>query len=817
MASLLNPRFKNLHFQDKALLSTWIKKLNNKIREEDESSDSDGAKTLLDNRSMIHLCSSKLAKRLQLQKENVNLSVSCLSGLSTTVKSATLLVSSKSCICSVKTNLKLLECTAVVAFFLNRFIDMMEDQKHFYEDRKGRFNFKKGKRKFETECDDFEQIVDRTPVKQRKTYRGKPHPHEGKNRVSSNVKDTENYSYSSEKHRNMRYSDNKTDASQNHGNMRYYNKKSYSSNKIRDNAFQHDKHKNTIAFDKEEKDENLSELMLYYEKILKTFKDSVSNEDAEIFVSNVLRESKGYEVKLSAQNLSRGIELLLSYNKDPAVFRQFMDAFALEKEEVCTNAAISHITQLLLNIALQNIQNWSSALESAEDNPDKENVSYFMSWISDFGEFIIKNFESCLQNPYACHVACSEIRALGGDTSSYTDFTSKNSVNQKKHFRNEYLGEESSKTDQYSVPVVLEDVPKLFTSLLKKIYKAFLNIEDIMVYVTNSSSAVVIETLLCILKKRLPKGCKRFISSFATKMFSDRSHNNIPKPFLHRNCSFVVEKMFAAADEELQLSLWNDYIADSLESLVTHSIGNYIIQRLFDVVESKEQFELMNQKIGSMFEIVRNSGHYGIFISIAGACNRLKVQQNQFMKFIMQCHQCADPVEKQIQLVPCLLDFKVCNQPEISICIQGSLLVQAILKFQKPIKVVNSILNMKPQDLAFLASHVHGCHVLNAFFGSNSVGEKSKGQLIQSLKPCIIDIASDYNGSLTLARIWMLLSQKQKEVMANILAQVEERVNANRNGSVLLKKFKIFLFKKNVEKWREIQKDFSCTNTKKKS
>ncbi|GFS65293.1 integrase catalytic domain-containing protein [Nephila pilipes] len=36
---------------------------------------------------MIHLCSSKLAERLQLQEENVNLNVGCLSGLSITVKS----------------------------------------------------------------------------------------------------------------------------------------------------------------------------------------------------------------------------------------------------------------------------------------------------------------------------------------------------------------------------------------------------------------------------------------------------------------------------------------------------------------------------------------------------------------------------------------------------------------------------------------------------------------------------------------------------------------------------------------------------------
>ncbi|GFT47627.1 hypothetical protein NPIL_441161 [Nephila pilipes] len=42
MASLLDPRFKNLHFQDEALLGTWIRKLkSNEIREQGESLDSE--------------------------------------------------------------------------------------------------------------------------------------------------------------------------------------------------------------------------------------------------------------------------------------------------------------------------------------------------------------------------------------------------------------------------------------------------------------------------------------------------------------------------------------------------------------------------------------------------------------------------------------------------------------------------------------------------------------------------------------------------------------------------------------------------------
>ncbi|GFU37555.1 hypothetical protein NPIL_248861 [Nephila pilipes] len=42
MAPSLDPRFKNLHFEDKALLDTWIRKLNKEIREQGESLNSDG-------------------------------------------------------------------------------------------------------------------------------------------------------------------------------------------------------------------------------------------------------------------------------------------------------------------------------------------------------------------------------------------------------------------------------------------------------------------------------------------------------------------------------------------------------------------------------------------------------------------------------------------------------------------------------------------------------------------------------------------------------------------------------------------------------
>lgn len=86
------------------------------------------------------------------------------------------------------------------------------------------------------------------------------------------------------------------------------------------------------------------------------------------------------------------------------------------------------------------MQDWSFILESEEESEEKKNMLFFTSWLSDFGEFVVENFESCLQDQYACHVVCSVIRALGGDMSKTSDFMSKETMSHKKDFRKQFIG-----------------------------------------------------------------------------------------------------------------------------------------------------------------------------------------------------------------------------------------------------------------------------------------------------------------------------------------------------------------------------------------
>lgn len=59
-----------------------------------------------------------------------------------------------------------------------------------------------------------------------------------------------------------------------------------------------------------------------------------------------------------------------------------------------------------------------------------------------------------------------------------------------------------------------------------------------------------------------------------------------------------------------------------------------------------------------------------------------------------------------------------------------------MLEFNKPIKMVNSILNMEPNELKNLFSDPKGSHIIDTFMQSMTVGEKSREKLIYRMMVC---------------------------------------------------------------------------------
>lgn len=111
----------------------------------------------------------------------------------------------------------------------------------------------------------------------------------------------------------------------------------------------------------------------------------------------------------------------------------------------------------------------------------------------------------------------------------------------------------------------------------------------------------------------------------------------------------------------------------------------------------------------------------------------------------MQGLHCNEPADKQINIVPLTLRMipfdrlqKVIeSEKSFNVNLHGSLIIQAMLEFNKPIKIINSLLNMELDDLRKLFCDTKGCHIMDSFMASQFVGEKSREKLIRKLQVSI--------------------------------------------------------------------------------
>lgn len=109
----------------------------------------------------------------------------------------------------------------------------------------------------------------------------------------------------------------------------------------------------------------------------------------------------------------------------------------------------------------------------------------------------------------------------------------------------------------------------------------------------------------------------------------------------------------------------------------------------------------------------------------------------------MKALECFEPEEKQNKFAICLGKFysyenlskiNLQNLEKEKLNLHGTLLIQAILNFNKPIKMINSLLNLDSIELKGLISNTMGSHVVDSYMKSNFVGEKSRERFVRKLQ-----------------------------------------------------------------------------------
>ena len=274
----------------------------------------------------------------------------------------------------------------------------------------------------------------------------------------------------------------------------------------------------------------------------------------------------------------------------------------------------------------------------------------------------------------------------------------------------------------------------------------------------------------------------------------------------------LIEGCLSVSDPKTFSKIYEKFFANKLGQLSLMKSANFCVQRLLDYCSTKEVFEEIFEEIANHFDSILQKGYTGVLVSLANACSRLHSKQGPFINTISKSLHCEES-EKQIHIARLIVSLATYEKlqearkekKEISLQLHGSLILQAILNFNKPIKIVNSLLAADCEDLVFLFGDTKGSRIVDAFMDSEYVGEKSREKLAKKLQGYWFQLASSTHGSRSLDKIWEKAKDNQRMVIMEELAKVGESLRTTKSGRVIYSKLNVPLFARNKKEWTEIQ------------
>lgn len=409
-----------------------------------------------------------------------------------------------------------------------------------------------------------------------------------------------------------------------------------------------------------------------------------------------------------------------------------------------------------------------------------------------FCKYAINNIEEFIWDTYANHILRTAIECLGGLISAQTDSKKKGSPDLSKRL------------------VVKEEYTELLLTTCKRLYK-FPQFQE---FNHDELTSGLMQSVLYSLKDVDPQLNSSIIKKIITDCFTASNNDDVSNIF-NTECSIrLLEVCLAVSTPEDFDDIYKRYFKNQFGKLLKMISANFCVPKVFDYCHTKESLENIFDEISEHLEHNLSKGHKGIFASVANACLRLHAKQGPFVNTMMNILHCNEPNDRQTLLVPLVAllknyeDYqssKNSNEPKPKIQIYGSVTIQAMLKFNKPIKVVNSLLSMSAEELLELFDDPRGSWIMDAFMDSEYVGEKSREKLARNLRGTWGKLAGSTHGSRSLDKIWAWAKPNQRNVIMEDLATVGQLLRSTNAGKVMSAKLNVPLFVRSRKEWMDTQ------------
>ncbi|KAK5647264.1 hypothetical protein RI129_002156 [Pyrocoelia pectoralis] len=514
-----------------------------------------------------------------------------------------------------------------------------------------------------------------------------------------------------------------------------------------------------------------AETYQYFIRILEVYKEGFpSDEEKALFVNNVFQQTEDQEVNCCCNQVGcRVIQTFLPFASQEYLER-YMRVLTADLRPFCSDSFASHVLQTLVDVTCE------KSLRTDIDEEFKENCRGTTVKIS---KFLLNNLEDYVWNTYGNHIIRTVLKNLGNasDISEYVSIL--------KDYGNRLL-----------VWPQFLDLPysELTSGLLQILLKALQSVDA---------------KLLDVYMNKLLNECFTKVSGVGDEMKSDQ----LPDAFMSKPVVMLFEICLEVASPKLFTQIYAKCFHNRLVHLSSMKSTNFAVQKLLSNCKEKSEFETMFDELSDSYSTILESGHSGVILALAQGCKRLLTKQGSFVQNIMKVYDCYEPDARQSSIVLCLCknlkydDLKNHKEEDLQnakLNLHGTLIVQLMLEYNKPIKIVNSILDIDSTDLKKLFCNRMGSHIADVYVKSQYVGEKSRDKLLKKLQGTFQDLAADKYGSRSFEAIWNVANLKNRKTIMNELSHKDGAWSNTQFGRIISAKIYLETYKRNKEEWSNV-------------
>ncbi|XP_063696347.1 nucleolar protein 9 [Culicoides brevitarsis] len=544
-------------------------------------------------------------------------------------------------------------------------------------------------------------------------------------------------------------------------------------------------------------------------EMMRSQEDPKNLEEKEILANNAL-EDRMESIKNLVMNqvCSRAVEFLIPF-LNAELFEGICGVFSSDFRVTCVDQYASHVLEKLLEVSL--LRFVKSQLGEKKDLPSDDEIKHCVSsefeeehkikcgeFVLKVGKFLINNLEDFATDSYANHVIRKALLCLAGLLKQNSGNQGKNPKKTNPSHKEEFLA--------FSVPDEWTEVVKEYAERLQK-WPMFSD------FPYGELTSGLLQNLCVALKYT----DKNLLKSFGKKILhegflkpengeddkKDDASTSLPKAFCMESSIRLLETLLSVAGPKLLTQLNAMLFTGRFKILCLHPSANFSVQKLLLNVREEAEFNAIFDEIQPLIEEILQHGFTGVVFALAQACERLKQKQGQFIQVLQKVLKCEkNPPVNFFICVTKLKPSDVCAKDNSNfVHLHGSLVTQQIFGFNKPIKFIQNMLEVKNDVLVKIFCDPKGSHIVDAFVKSKFVGEQSKLKLVKHLEGQFLKMALSKHGSQALEVLFNAVPTKLKTPVLDELAENYNQLNGSPSGQIISKKLHIETYKNNPKRW----------------